>query len=82
MFSSSLPVKSLKVILIFVTGNSNSNSLVETGVGASTIILFFLAYKFKKKLYSFDYNLDKISLVRGIINEAIKMNLLKSFCAF
>mgnify|MGYP006099488315 CR=1 FL=1 len=53
----------------------NSNSLVETGVGASTIILFFLAYKFKKKLYSFDYNPDKISLVRGVINEAICLPL-------
>ena len=49
----------------------NSNSLVETGVGSSTIILFFLAYKFNKKLYSFDYNIDKISLIRKIIIEAI-----------
>jgi hypothetical protein len=49
----------------------NSNSMVETGVGASTIILFFSAYLFKKKLYSFDHNPDKISLVRTVINEAI-----------
>ena len=49
----------------------NSNSMVETGVGASTLALFLSAYLFKKKLYSFDHNPDKISLIRSVINEAI-----------
>jgi hypothetical protein len=45
--------------------------IIETGVGASTIGLFLGAYMFKKKLYTFDINPDKITLLRQVINDAI-----------
>jgi len=45
--------------------------IIETGVGASTVALFVAAYMFKKKLYTFDINPDKISLIRQVINDAI-----------
>ncbi len=60
---------------ILKKSNKNSTAIVETGVGSSTVILFFLSYYFKKKLYSFDYNPDKISLIRKIINESICLPL-------
>jgi len=47
------------------------SSLIETGVGASTISLFLAAYIYNKKLYSFDHNPDKISLLKTVINESI-----------
>lgn len=51
-------------------GNKKS-SIIETGVGASTISLFLASYIYNKKLYSFDHNPDKISLLRTVINESI-----------
>ena len=36
---------------ILKNNNKNSNGIVETGVGASTVILFFFSYYFKKTLY-------------------------------
>jgi hypothetical protein len=51
-------------------GNKRS-SIIETGVGASTIALFLASYIYKKKLYSFDHNPDKISLLKTVIHESI-----------
>ena len=48
-----------------------NNIIIETGVGASTIVMFVAAFFFKKKLYTFDINPDKISLIRQVINDAI-----------
>ncbi len=48
-----------------------NNIIIETGVGASTIVLFMASYVFKKKLFTFDINPDKISLIRQVINDAI-----------
>ena len=64
-----LPIRGGERVAVRIKGNSNS--MVETGVGASTLALFLSAYLFKKKLYSFDHNPDKISLIRSVINEAI-----------
>ena len=50
---------------------SNNNIIIETGVGASTIAMFVAAYIFKKKIYTFDINPDKIALIRQVINDAI-----------
>lgn len=60
---------------ILKNNNKNSNGIVETGVGASTVILFFFSYYFKKKLYTFDFNPDKISLIRKVIIESICLPL-------
>jgi hypothetical protein len=48
-----------------------NNLIIETGVGASTIVLFVASYICKKKLFTFDINPDKISLIRQVINDAI-----------
>ncbi len=48
-----------------------NNLIIETGVGASTIVLFLASYIYKKKLFTFDINPDKISLIRQVINDAI-----------
>jgi len=48
-----------------------NNLIVETGVGSSTIVLFIASYIYKKKLFTFDINPDKISLIRQVINDAI-----------
>ena len=48
-----------------------NNLIIETGVGASTIVLFVASYIYKKKLFTFDINPDKISLIRQVINDAI-----------
>ena len=48
-----------------------NNLIVETGVGSSTIVLFVASYIYKKKLFTFDINPDKISLIRQVINDAI-----------
>ena len=48
-----------------------NNLIIETGVGSSTIVLFVASYIYKKKLFTFDINPDKISLIRQVINDAI-----------
>ena len=48
-----------------------NNLVIETGVGASTIALFVASYIYKKKLFTFDINPDKISLIRQVINDTI-----------
>ena len=48
-----------------------NNLIIETGVGSSTIALFVASYIYKKKLFTFDINPDKISLIRQVINDAI-----------
>ena len=48
-----------------------NNLVIETGVGASTIALFVASYIYKKKLFTFDINPDKITLIRQVINDAI-----------
>ena len=48
-----------------------NNLIIETGVGASTISLFMASYIYKKKLFSFDINPDKITFIRQVINDAI-----------
>ncbi len=71
-YANSLPDSGAITLLDMVKklGNKKS-SIIETGVGASTISLFLAAYLYNKKLYSFDHNPDKISLIRTVINESI-----------
>ncbi len=62
-----------------------NNLIIETGVGASTIVLFLASYIYKKKLFTFDINPDKISLMRQVINDAIcrplKINIF-DYCTY
>lgn len=48
-----------------------NNLIIETGVGASTIVLFVASYIYNKKLFTFDINPDKITLIRQVINDAV-----------
>jgi len=50
---------------------NKNNIIIETGVGASTIVMFIAAYIFKKKIYTYDINPDKMSLIRQVINDAV-----------
>ena len=45
--------------------------LVETGCGASTIILCYFALKHIGELYTWDINGNKLSYMRGIINDTL-----------
>jgi len=47
---------------------SESNGvIVETGAGASTIMLSYFAFKYDKVLYTWDLNQNKLSYLRSII---------------
>jgi len=71
-YANSLPDSAAITLFdtVFKLGKKKS-SIIETGVGASTLSLFLASYIFNKKLYSFDYNPDKISLIKTVINESI-----------
>ena len=75
-----LPDNAALSILEVVKKTKKNNLMLETGVGISTIALFIGSIISKKKFYSFDFNQEKISTVKQIINETIceplKINLL------
>jgi hypothetical protein len=71
-YANSLPDSAAISIFREIKKLKGSNNLIiETGVGASTIVLFLASYIYKKKLFTFDINPDKISLMRQVINDAI-----------
>ncbi len=71
-YANSLPDSGVITLFEMVKKlGKKKSSLVETGVGTSTIALFLSSYIYNKKLYSFDHNPDKISLLKTVINEAI-----------
>jgi hypothetical protein len=41
--------------------------IVETGCGASTIVLSYFAFKYRKQLYTWDTNQNKLAYIRSII---------------
>jgi len=51
--------------------HSNDQILVETGAGASTIVLLNHAMKYNKTLYSWDINATKCAYLRGVINDTL-----------
>jgi len=55
-----------------IVKNDSSGVIVETGCGASTIILAYFAFKYNKKLYTWDLNQNKISYVKQIIVDTIE----------
>ncbi len=71
-YANSLPDSAVISIFREIKKLKGANNLIiETGVGASTIALFMASYIYKKKLFTFDINPDKISLIRHVINDAI-----------
>jgi len=55
-------------------------TLVETGVGASTIVLFYWAARRGGKLFSWDTNGEKASQIRGVLTETIGKNFGIDVC--
>ena len=51
--------------------NEDGAVFVETGAGASSLVLLFHAMKNKGRLYSWDTNGEKISRLRAVFNETI-----------
>ena len=57
---------------------SKKSIFVETGCGASTLVLLFYAMKNNGKLYTWEINQEKTSLIRSMCNETISRFDLKS----
>jgi len=51
--------------------NTNPPVIVETGSGASTVVLAFLTMKYNGTLFTWDINGEKLSILRGIMVETI-----------
>jgi hypothetical protein len=65
--------------------SENKNSvLVETGCGATTIVLLYFAMKWDVELYTWDTSSNKLAYLRGVLNDTLmrhfsKMNLFQSW---
>ena len=71
-YANSLPDSAAISIFREIKKLKGANNLIlETGTGASTVVLFVASYIYKKKLFTFDINPDKISLIRQVINDAV-----------
>jgi len=51
--------------------NPDKKVLIETGCGASTIILLYFSIRWNVQLYSWDISGDKVSYLRGILNDTL-----------
>lgn len=58
-------------ILNKIDTKSKKPVLVETGVGASSLVMSYFAIKNESKLYSWDINGSKIAFLRGVVNDTI-----------
>jgi len=54
-----------------VADSSSQGVLVETGCGASTLVLAYGAFKYDKRLYTWDTNQNKLAYVRGILTDTL-----------
>ena len=61
-----------------IVNEKNNGAIVETGCGASTIVLAYFAFKYNKKLYTWDINQNKLSYIRSIIVDTIEKQFMKS----
>lgn len=69
---NSIPDSEFLAIYDVLAGNTLiSPYFVETGSGASTLILFWFAMKLNGKLYSWDTNGSKLHFLRSVIQDAI-----------
>ena len=57
---------------------SKKSVFVETGCGASTLILLFYAMKNNGKLYTWEINQEKTSMIRSMCNETISRYFKKN----
>lgn len=55
-----------------IANPASSGVIIETGCGASTIVLAHFAFKFGKTLYTWDINQNKLSYIKSIIVDTIE----------
>ncbi|XDD45053.1 class I SAM-dependent methyltransferase [Leptospira sp. WS39.C2] len=60
-----------------IVDSNSSGVIVETGCGASTIVLAYFAMKYGKKLYTWDTNQNKLAYIRNIICDTHQRTLNK-----
>lgn len=61
-----------------VVEKNSRGVIIETGCGASTIVLAYSAFKYGKKLYTWDINQNKLSYIRAIISDTLEKLFRKS----
>lgn len=61
-----------------IVNPASTGVIVETGCGASTIVLAYSAFKHGKKLYTWDINQNKLSYIRAIITDTLEKLFRKS----
>ena len=64
-------------ILNKIDTQSKTPVLVETGVGASSLVMSYFAIKNGGRLYSWDINGSKNAFLRGIVNDTICKSFIK-----
>ena len=76
---NSIPDNAALSILEIIKKTNKKNYMLETGVGASTIAFFLGSFLRKKKFFSFDTSVEKISRIKQVLNESLceplKINL-------
>ncbi|MBF0301355.1 MAG: class I SAM-dependent methyltransferase [Oligoflexia bacterium] len=50
-----------------IVNSESKGVIVETGCGSSTIVLAYFAFKYAKKLYTWDLNQNKLAYIRSIL---------------
>jgi len=55
-----------------VVQENSPGIIVETGCGASTIVLAYFAFRYNKKLYTWDINQNKLSYIRSILVDTLE----------
>lgn len=55
-----------------VTQTGSKGVIVETGSGASTVVLAYFAFRYQKKLFTWDINQNKLSYLRGILVDTLE----------
>jgi hypothetical protein len=61
-----------------VADEKRSGIIVETGCGASTVVLAYHAFRYNKKLYTWDINQNKLSYIRSILVDTLEKLFARS----
>lgn len=51
---------------------NSSGVIIETGCGASTIVLTYLAFKHQKRVYTWDTNQNKLAYIRSVLVDTLQ----------
>lgn len=61
-----------------VVNPDSKGVMIETGSGASTIMLVYFAYKYNKQVYTWDTNQNKLAYLRSIILDTLEKTFQQS----